>query len=86
MIIHFHARFTKRIGNLHAGERARLNERLALFEKNPYHPILGNHTLSGRYTGHQSIDITGSLRAVYWPIADDEVLFAFLGTHPELYG
>lgn len=85
MIIHFHNRFIKHRKKLRAGEYARLKERLKLFEQNIFAPLLDNHKLTGKYEGYRSIDITGDLRALYKELGPDEVLFAYLGTHHELY-
>jgi mRNA-degrading endonuclease YafQ of YafQ-DinJ toxin-antitoxin module len=63
-------------------------ERVALFEKNPFAPVLNNHELHDEYEGLRSIDITNDYRAVYEDVPSGEetiAYFLFLGTHTELY-
>ncbi len=82
----YHRRFEKRYMKFNARERERCDERLRLFAREPFHPLLYNHPLKGRYEGYRSISIGGDLRAVYKDIAENAVLFTHIGTHPELYG
>lgn len=63
-----------------------VNERLELFGSEPFHPILNNHLLQGKWAGHRSINVTGDFRAVYEPWGDKIAFFSDLGTHSELYG
>ncbi len=61
---------------------------LATFEKfieNPQNPSLRNHSLSGKWKGHFSINVTGDTRAIYFVIEDDIVRFIAIGSHSELY-
>ena len=53
--------------------------------ENPFHSLLNNHALSGKYSGYRSINIGGDLRAIYEPISLDIAFFIIMGTHPELY-
>jgi addiction module RelE/StbE family toxin len=62
---------------------------IATFEKfveNPQNPTLRNHSLSGKWKGHFSINVTGDTRAIYFVIEDDVVRFVAIGSHSELYG
>ena len=63
-------------------------ERVTIFEKNPYEPVLNNHELHEQYEGYGSIDITNDYRAIYEevPSGDEKIAyFSLLGTHKELY-
>ena len=60
------------------------DERLILFEANPFNLLLRNHKLHGEYEGCRSINITGDVRAVYTETAE-AVVFIAIGTHTELY-
>ena len=60
MKIHFHKNFDKQHKRLSLEQRKRVKERLFLFLENPFHPILGNHPLKGKYVGYRSINITGN--------------------------
>ena len=69
--------------------RRSFEEKIAVFEKNPFDPSLNNHALKEPYEGLRSIDITNDYRAVYEevPSGNETVAyFSLLGTHKELYG
>ena len=65
-----------------------VNERIAIFVKNPHDPVLNNHELREPLEGLRSIDITVDYRAIYEEINGEEQLayFVGLGVHEELYG
>lgn len=79
-------RFDKQYRRLSLKIRSKVNDRLVLFAKHPFDPMLENHPLSGGYSGCRSINITGNLRAIYEEITPDMVRFLLIGTHHELYG
>lgn len=81
----FHRRFEKSYGKLSAREKERCNERLRLFMREPFHRLLYNHPLKGKYEGYRSISIGGDLRAVYKELRTNVVVFTHIGTHAELY-
>ena len=85
MIVSYHLKFKKKYGKLRKNEKDRFKERRNIFLSDPFHPILGNHALKGKYDGYRSINIGGDLRAVFRIIRDDAVLFADLDTHSNLY-
>jgi addiction module RelE/StbE family toxin len=62
-----------------------VDEKLLLFKGDEFHSELRNHALRGKYLGFRSIDINVDLRALYKKIDGLYVLFAFLGTHSDLY-
>lgn len=86
MIPKFHRWFIKQYRRMPAALRKKCDERILLFQKDPFHPILENHPLRGTYTGYRSINITGDWRAVYRKLDDTTVYLVTIGTHPELYG
>jgi len=53
--------------------------------KDHYHPVLNNHALNSKYEGCRSINVTGSLRAVYILKEDGIALFVDIDNHPNLY-
>lgn len=63
----------------------KIEQRLLLFRRDPFHPLLNNHFLTGKYKGSRSINITGDYRAVYELIADDIAYFITVDTHSNLY-
>lgn len=85
MKIRFHKNFEKQYKKLKEAQKEKTQERLILFLENPYHPVLGNHPLKGKYTSYRSINITGDLRAVYKFINEQECIFVAIDTHSNLY-
>ena len=69
--------------------RDKADKVLLLFSKNPTDAELRNHSLTGKFQGYRSIDITGDWRAVYREIKDNKentfAYFTALGTHSQLY-
>lgn len=86
MKIVLHKQFEKKYSKLEKKLKVQFKERRDLFLKNPFHPTLHNHALSGEYIGLRSINITGDLRALYKEQADDIVIFMDIDTHSNLYG
>ncbi len=85
MKILFHKEFRRRYRKLRQKEKEGVDERIALFTENPFHPLLNNHALKGEYAGYRSIDITGDIRLIYEEPAHAIAHFVLLGTHSELY-
>ncbi len=85
MKIDYHKKFVKVFKKLPHKIKSRFYDRLRLFEKNQFDPILGNHSVDPIYPGWRSIDITGDYRALFDPKGDDMVIFMKIGTHSELY-
>ncbi len=86
MKIILHKRFEKRYTKLRPAEKEKFKARRNLFLQDPFDQVLNNHTLSGRYKGYRSINISGDLRAVYRMIDQDTAFFVAFGTHSQLYG
>ncbi|MBI4050114.1 MAG: type II toxin-antitoxin system mRNA interferase toxin, RelE/StbE family [Candidatus Doudnabacteria bacterium] len=84
MQIVLHKRFKRRYKKLRALQK-QIDERLFLFAHNPFHPILNNHALIGKYKNYRSINITGDYRALYEPIARNKAFFVIVDTHSNLY-
>ena len=85
MHVRFHKNFDKKYLKLRIKEKNKVKERISIFSENPFDPLLHNHTLSGKYRGYRSINITADMRALYEPVSKNEAFFVFLGTHSELY-
>ena len=79
-----HRRFEKSYAKFPLSVKQKFKKRRDLFLQNPYDPILRNHSLSGKWKGHNSIDITGDIRAIYYE-HEGVVVFVAIGTHSELY-
>jgi addiction module RelE/StbE family toxin len=85
MIIKTTKSFDKQYARLPKTDKTRFKQRLEIFQTNPYDKVLRNHGLKGKYLGYRSIDIRGDLRALYYVEADVIFIFAFVGTHSQLY-
>ena len=59
---------------------------LQKFVADPLDPSLKNYRLSGKWSNHFSINVTGDMRAVYMYVKNDVVYFVAVGSHSELYG
>lgn len=89
MRVRFSRKFAKQHEKAEKKIKTAFNERLELFLKNPFHPRLNNHQLTGKLKSCRSINITGDWRAIYSEIknssGDAVVIFKMLGTHSQLY-
>jgi len=85
MKIRFHYNFKRQYRKLRGNEKKKFKERRNIFLIDPYHPLLNNHPLKGKYEGYRSINIGGDLRALYKRLENDVVLFAEIGSHGNLY-
>ncbi|MEK7069918.1 MAG: type II toxin-antitoxin system mRNA interferase toxin, RelE/StbE family [Patescibacteria group bacterium] len=66
--------------------RVAFKERLEVFIKDKFNPILNNHGLNGKLNKYRSLNITGDWRAVFSENKKDkEVIFHLMGTHSKLY-
>ena len=59
-------------------------EKLKIFKKNKYNPILNNHPLAGKLKGLRSINVSGDYRAIFEEKSED-IIFMAIGNHSQLY-
>lgn len=85
MIITYGRVFKKMLRKQPAVIQEKFYERLMLFVKDRYDPLLSNHTLNGEWIGCRSINITGDIRVVFEEIGDNCFEFVDIGSHSELY-
>lgn len=85
MVIKTTRSFDKQYVKLPDIAQKRFKQRLEIFKANPYDKVLRNHGLKGKYLGYRSIDVKGDLRALYYVEGDIVFIFAFIGTHSQLY-
>ena len=86
MKIRYHKRFLKGFQKLPAKIQEKFFERLELLQREPFHPLLNNHSVESAYPNWRSINITGDYRALYEVQREGSVVFMKIGTHSELYG
>lgn len=84
-MINFHKDFIKDSGRLTDQQKDKLTQRLKLFERDEFDPVLNNHSLRGKYSGYRSINITGDLRAIFKK-SGNEVMFMEINSHSNSYG
>jgi len=84
MIIDFHKGFTKDFRKLPPKIKTKFQERLLLFEKDEFDPVLNNHALKGKWLGYRSINVTGNIRAIF-KRDSQSVLFVTMDSHSNLY-
>ena len=77
MEIEFSDSFRKQYRKANKKIKTVFYQRLKLFRQDPYHPLLRNHPLAGKYREYRSINITGDWRAIYSQ-KENFILFHFL--------
>lgn len=85
MIISFHRDFTKSFKRMPRKTQNKFQERLIIFEEDEFNTILNNHSLTGKYKGYRSFNVTGDLRAVFRR-EEERVIFVKIDFHSNLYG
>jgi len=85
MNIGYHRRFEKSLGKIPHKIQNKFFERKELFIREPFHPLLNNHSVDKIYPGYRSLDITGDWRALFKPLENDAVIFMKIDTHSNLY-
>lgn len=86
--IDYSRKFIKQLKKAPLSIKIAFRDRLIIFLKNPFAPILNNHMLKGKYLSSQSINITGDWRAIYSETLGKDgkvAIFFALGTHSQLY-
>ncbi len=64
--------------------RTQVAERIHLFQNNPRHPLLHDHSLGGNRLGLRAFSVSGDIRILYF-IEDDVAYFVDIGTHNQVY-
>ena len=85
MTVVLHRDFIGAYKKLRLAQKEKFKERRNLFLEDPFHPLLQNHQLQGRYRGYRSINIGGNLRVIYKMISADTCIFVVIDTHSNLY-
>lgn len=84
MKIVFHSIFKKKFNKISPKIQNHFQNRLSLFQKNKFDPVLNNHSVEKRFPDCRSINITGDYRAIFKE-EFDIYTFVNIGTHSELY-
>jgi len=81
---HFTRLLRKRISSSKSFE-ATFFQKVEIFIHNPFHSSLKTHKLSGSLEGYWSFSIEYNLRVIFYFNADNNAVFADIGTHDEVY-
>jgi len=81
----FHTHFRKQYKKSPLLVRKNFDDRLQMFVRFPFHPLLHNHPLTGNRSGEWSINVTGDWRAIYEHLDENAVRFLEINTHGNLY-
>lgn len=66
--------------------RFAFKEKLEIFITDKFHPVLNNHSLTGKFKSYRSINITGDWRAIFREFNNGKLIyFDIIGTHSQLY-
>ena len=76
--------FNKQLKKAPLSIKIALRQRLGLFIADQFHPQLNNHTLTGKYKGYRSINVTGDIRAIF-KRDSESALFVAIDYHSNLY-
>ena len=79
--IRYSKRFVKQLKKLPHDVQQRAIKQEQVFKRNPYHPSLRLHKLSGRLRQVWSISITMNYRIMFQVFENGDTLFVSIGTH-----
>ncbi len=80
------SKFRKQYKKLPRKTQLQFLARVKVLSVDEYNYVLKNHALSGKYGGYRSINVTGDVRALYRKQGSTIIIFAFIGSHSQLYG
>ena len=84
--VNFSKRFEKDFKKSPRKIQISFRNRLEIYLTDKFNPILNNHSLSGKYNGYRSINVTGDWRAIFREMDDGEIVyFDLIRTHSRLY-
>lgn len=83
--IYYTSNFAKQVKKLPHNLTRQISQREEVFRKDPFHPLLKTHKLSGKLKNLWSFSITFHHRILFEFVDKDKVLFIDVGGH-EIYG
>ena len=86
MIILWHRKFKKSFKKTPDNIKDKFDSCMEIFLEDKFDYRLHNHALIGKYSGLNSINITGDWRVIYKEIDASTVTMMDIGTHSQLYG
>ena len=86
MKLRYHKNFSKQYKKLSVHQKEKVDAAILLFQKNPYHPLLKNHTLKGKRKDIQSISAGFDLRILFHEYNNyTYIIFLTVGSHNQVY-
>jgi addiction module RelE/StbE family toxin len=85
MNVIYHRKFLKAFEKLPAQIQKQVSKRIILFQKDPFNPLLNNHSIEYSHPNWLSINITGDYRVFYEIVDEFTAILLRVGTHSELY-
>ena len=86
MNITFTDKFKKRFEKLPVKIQKKFEERVDVFVKDSFSPLLRIHPLKGNLIGLRAFSVTGDYRVVYRILDKDNIKLIDIGTHAQVYG
>lgn len=86
MKIEYTKLFLKQLHKLRSSEQKQFVTRMELWLENPRVETLHLHSLTGKYKGAYSINITGDIRAIFLYFDNETIKFVLIGSHSQIYG
>jgi addiction module RelE/StbE family toxin len=81
----FEKKFTNYKNKATEKQFSKTKELINLFREEPFHPRISTHKLKGKQKEYWSFSISYSDRIVFRFINENDVLFADIGKHDEVY-
>lgn len=86
MEIRYHKAYMKSFKKLPSFIKPKVLQTVELFIRDPIHPSLHNHPLTGKLAGRRAVSVTSNIRIVFEEYNDYTlVLFLDVGTHNQVY-
>lgn len=85
MKINYIKNFLKRFHKLPPKVKEKFRERMNLFIKNVYSPVLRDHPLHGNLKNMRALSVSADIRVIYKYIAKDHIKLINIGTHNQVY-
>jgi len=79
--IHYSIAFIRRFTKLPGDVKKTAVIKQELFQKNPLHPSLRLHMLTGKLSEYWSISITKNYRIIFQRMENGDILFMSIGSH-----
>jgi len=81
-----HRKFDKAFKHLSAKQKEKFYKQIEIFSQNKSDKRLNNHSLTGKYLGYRSMNVTSDLRVFFEEINSETIKLVNIGTHSQLYG